>query len=103
MDDPFPHTSRAFGDSLFVRHRQVIAATNRPDVLDPALLRSGRLDRKIELPHPSEEARGRIIQIHSRKMNVDKSKWCAPFAVVCVPLPFSFQRIIPTFIEFFGA
>ncbi|CAN0052737.1 unnamed protein product, partial [Ectocarpus sp. 8 AP-2014] len=52
---------------------QVIAATNRPDVLDPALLRSGRLDRKIELPHPSEEARGRILQIHSRKMNVDKS------------------------------
>ena len=51
----------------------MIAATNRPDVLDPALLRSGRLDRKIELPHPSEEARGRILQIHSRKMNVDKS------------------------------
>nr|CCA14036.1 26S protease regulatory subunit 6AA putative [Albugo laibachii Nc14] len=50
---------------------KVIAATNRPDVLDPALLRSGRLDRKIELPHPTEEARGRILQIHSRKMNVD--------------------------------
>ncbi|CAM9717116.1 unnamed protein product [Phaeothamnion confervicola] len=52
---------------------KVIAATNRPDVLDPALLRSGRLDRKIELPHPSEEARARILQIHSRKMNVDKT------------------------------
>jgi 26S proteasome regulatory subunit T5 len=52
---------------------KVIAATNRPDVLDPALLRSGRLDRKIELPHPSEEARTRILQIHSRKMNVDKA------------------------------
>ena len=51
---------------------QVIAATNRPDVLDPALLRSGRLDRKIELPHPTEEARGRIMAIHSRKMNLDK-------------------------------
>mmetsp|Transcript_10265 Transcript_10265/g.19865 ORF Transcript_10265/g.19865 Transcript_10265/m.19865 type:complete len:438 (-) Transcript_10265:125-1438(-) len=51
---------------------KVIAATNRPDVLDPALLRSGRLDRKIELPHPTEEARARILQIHSRKMNVDK-------------------------------
>lgn len=50
---------------------QVIAATNRVDVLDPALLRSGRLDRKIELPLPNEEARVRILQIHSRKMNVE--------------------------------
>jgi len=49
---------------------KVIAATNRQDTLDPALLRSGRLDRKIEFPHPDESARARIIQIHSRKMNV---------------------------------
>jgi len=35
-------------------------------------LRSGRLDRKIELPLPNEESRARIIQIHSRKMNVNK-------------------------------
>lgn len=49
---------------------KVIAATNRPDVLDPALLRSGRLDRKIELPHPSEDARAFILKIHSRKMTV---------------------------------
>ncbi|XJO77537.1 hypothetical protein BDV3_002103 [Batrachochytrium dendrobatidis] len=48
----------------------VIAATNRIDILDPALLRSGRLDRKIEFPHPNEEARARIMQIHSRKMTV---------------------------------
>ena len=51
---------------------KVIAATNRVDILDPALLRSGRLDRKIEFPHPNEEARARIMQIHSRKMNVSK-------------------------------
>ena len=49
---------------------KVIAATNRIDILDPALLRSGRIDRKIEFPHPNEEARARIMQIHSRKMNV---------------------------------
>ena len=49
---------------------QVIAATNRVDILDPALLRSGRLDRKIEFPAPNEDARARIMQIHSRKMNV---------------------------------
>ena len=49
---------------------KVIAATNRIDNLDPALLRSGRIDRKVELPLPTEEARARIMQIHSRKMNV---------------------------------
>jgi len=49
---------------------KVIAATNRVDILDPALLRSGRLDRKIEFPMPNEDARARIMQIHSRKMNV---------------------------------
>ena len=54
------------------RATQVIAATNRPDVLDPALMRSGRLDRKIELPHPTEDARARILQIHSRKMNLTR-------------------------------
>jgi 26S proteasome regulatory subunit T5 len=49
---------------------KVIAATNRIDILDPALLRSGRLDRKVEFPMPDEEARARILRIHSRKMNV---------------------------------
>uniref|UniRef100_A0A914IBI3 AAA+ ATPase domain-containing protein n=1 Tax=Globodera rostochiensis TaxID=31243 RepID=A0A914IBI3_GLORO len=51
---------------------KVIAATNRVDVLDPALLRSGRLDRKIELPSPNEKARAHIMRIHSRNMNIDK-------------------------------
>lgn len=49
---------------------KIIAATNRVDILDPALLRSGRIDRKIEFPMPGEEARRRILQIHARKMNV---------------------------------
>ncbi len=40
---------------------KIIAATNRPDVLDPALLRSGRLDRKIEFPLPNEEGRVQIL------------------------------------------
>lgn len=50
---------------------KVIAATNRIDILDPALLRSGRLDRKIEFPLPNESARAQILEIHSRKMQVD--------------------------------
>ncbi|XP_003377261.1 26S protease regulatory subunit 6A [Trichinella spiralis] len=49
---------------------RVIAATNRPDVLDPALTRSGRFDRKVELPLPNEKARVQIMQIHAQKMNV---------------------------------
>ena len=52
--------------------KQIIAATNRPDVLDSALMRSGRLDRKIEFPLPNEDSRVQIMQIHSRKMNYDK-------------------------------
>jgi len=44
---------------------KMIMATNRPDVLDPALLRPGRLDRKIEIPLPNEAARMDIIKIHA--------------------------------------
>ncbi|KAF8429496.1 P-loop containing nucleoside triphosphate hydrolase protein [Tirmania nivea] len=51
---------------------KVLAATNRVDVLDPALLRSGRLDRKIEFPLPNEESRASILKIHSRKMTVEE-------------------------------
>ena len=47
---------------------KVIMATNRPDVLDPALLRPGRLDRKIEIPLPNESGRIDILKIHSKPM-----------------------------------
>ncbi len=46
----------------------VIGATNRPDILDPALLRPGRFDRIIYVPPPDEEARYEILRIHTRKM-----------------------------------
>ena len=45
-----------------------IMATNRPDILDPALLRPGRLDRKIEIPLPNESGRVDILKIHSKPM-----------------------------------
>ncbi|EDW53539.1 26S proteasome regulatory subunit 8 [Drosophila sechellia] len=51
---------------------KVIMATNRIDVLDQALLRPGRIDRKIEFPPPNEEARLDILKIHSRKMNLTR-------------------------------
>jgi len=47
---------------------RIIAATNRIDILDPALLRPGRFDRIIEIPMPNAEARHKILQIHARNM-----------------------------------
>ena len=47
---------------------KVIMATNRPDVLDAALLRPGRLDRKIEISLPNESGRADIMKIHSKPM-----------------------------------
>eukprot|EP00413_Alexandrium_margalefii_P044975 CAMPEP_0204601652 /NCGR_PEP_ID=MMETSP0661-20131031/56170_1 /ASSEMBLY_ACC=CAM_ASM_000606 /TAXON_ID=109239 /ORGANISM="Alexandrium margalefi, Strain AMGDE01CS-322" /LENGTH=411 /DNA_ID=CAMNT_0051612547 /DNA_START=68 /DNA_END=1303 /DNA_ORIENTATION=+ len=44
---------------------KIIMATNRPDVLDPALMRPGRLDRKIEIPLPNRQARGDVLRIHA--------------------------------------
>lgn len=49
---------------------KVIMATNRIDILDPALLRPGRIDRKVEFPIPGLDARLHILKIHSRKMNL---------------------------------
>lgn len=51
---------------------KVIMATNRIDILDNALLRPGRIDRKIEFPPPNEDARLDILKIHSRKMNLTR-------------------------------
>ncbi|KUH32242.1 MULTISPECIES: proteasome-activating nucleotidase [Thermococcus] len=49
---------------------KIIAATNRPDILDPALLRPGRFDRLIEVPLPDFRGRLEIIKVHTRKMNL---------------------------------
>lgn len=49
---------------------KIIMATNRIDILDPALLRPGRIDRKIEFPAPNTDARLEILRIHSKRMNL---------------------------------
>lgn len=51
---------------------KVIMATNRADTLDPALLRPGRLDRKIEFPHPDRRQKRLIFQVCTAKMNLSE-------------------------------
>ena len=51
---------------------KVLMATNRPDTLDPALLRPGRLDRKVEFGLPDLESRTQIFKIHTRTMNCER-------------------------------
>jgi 26S proteasome regulatory subunit T1 len=51
---------------------KVLMATNRPDTLDPALMRPGRLDRKVEFGLPDLEGRTKIFKIHARSMSVEK-------------------------------
>lgn len=52
---------------------KVLMATNRPDTLDPALLRPGRLDRKVEFGLPDMEGRTHIMRIHARSMNCERN------------------------------
>jgi 26S proteasome regulatory subunit T1 len=55
---------------------KVLMATNRPDTLDPALLRPGRLDRKVEFSLPELEGRMHIFKIHAKTMAVEKGiRW----------------------------
>uniref|UniRef100_A0A2K6DSM6 ATPase AAA-type core domain-containing protein n=1 Tax=Macaca nemestrina TaxID=9545 RepID=A0A2K6DSM6_MACNE len=51
---------------------KVLMATNRPDNLDPALMRSGRLDRKIEFNLPDLEGRTHIFKIHAHSMSIER-------------------------------
>ncbi|CEH17958.1 26s proteasome subunit p45 [Ceraceosorus bombacis] len=59
-------------DGFDTRHDvKVIMATNRIESLDPALIRPGRIDRKIEFPMPDQKTKMRIIQLHTSRMNLD--------------------------------
>jgi proteasome regulatory subunit len=52
---------------------KIIGATNRIDILDPALLRPGRFDRMIDIPLPDVEGRLAILKIHTKRMNLHKN------------------------------
>ncbi len=63
---------------------RLIAATNRPDILDPAILRPGRFDRLIEITMPDDAARSDIFKIHIRKMNLHADVNIDALAANCV-------------------
>jgi 26S proteasome regulatory subunit T1 len=52
---------------------KVLMATNRPDTLDPALMRPGRLDRKVEFGLPNLKGRTQIFKIHTKRMSCDRN------------------------------
>jgi proteasome regulatory subunit len=62
---------------------KIIGATNRPDIIDEALLRPGRFDRIIEIPVPVLEARAEIFRIHTKKMNITKDVDIEELAAKC--------------------
>jgi transitional endoplasmic reticulum ATPase len=61
----------------------VIAATNRPDILDPALLRPGRFDRLIYVPPPDKDARKEILMIHMRGVPIEGAPQCSSLTSEC--------------------
>ncbi|KAK1350357.1 regulatory subunit 7 of 26S proteasome [Hamiltosporidium tvaerminnensis] len=63
---------------------KVLMATNRPDTLDPALLRPGRLDRKVEFSLPDLNGRSKILMIHAKTMSVEKNIRYELIARLCV-------------------
>eukprot|EP01096_Ripella_sp_DP13-Kostka_P001130 TRINITY_DN11375_c0_g1_i1.p1 TRINITY_DN11375_c0_g1~~TRINITY_DN11375_c0_g1_i1.p1 ORF type:complete len:406 (+),score=165.34 TRINITY_DN11375_c0_g1_i1:37-1218(+) len=69
---------------------KVVMATNRPDVLDPALMRPGRIDRKIEIPLPNESARVDVLKIHASKLKTS-------------PEPIDYEAVIKLAESFNGA
>lgn len=82
---------------------KVLMATNRPDTLDPALLRPGRLDRKVEFSLPELDGRVHILKIHSKTMAVDKGVRWELLARLCPSTTGAELRSVCTEAGMFGA
>ena len=80
----------------FLSKVKVLMATNRIDTLDPALIRPGRIDRKIEVPMPDYKTKKKIFQIHTGKMSLADDVNLDEFTVTKVSelLPFFFSTLI---------
>ncbi|PKK86452.1 MAG: proteasome-activating nucleotidase [Thermoplasmata archaeon HGW-Thermoplasmata-1] len=66
-----------------VENVKLIAATNRPDILDPAIVRPGRFDRVIQVPSPTAEARAHIFSIHTKRMSLSGDVDISGLAMRC--------------------
>jgi len=64
----------------------IVAATNRPEILDPALLRAGRFDRRVVMDRPTLEDRLEILQVHAKKVVIDKNVHLEQIAAVTAGL-----------------
>ncbi|RHY11570.1 hypothetical protein DYB25_001955 [Aphanomyces astaci] len=73
---------------------KVLMATNRPDTLDPALMRPGRLDRKVEFTVPELEGRTQILQIHAKSMSCDRNIRFELIARLCPNTTGTTQRYV---------
>ena len=70
----------------------LLAATNRPQILDPALTRPGRIDRKVSVPLPDEAGRLAILRLHARRCEAA----AVSFALVFIVAVYSAHRVDPT-------
>jgi transitional endoplasmic reticulum ATPase len=81
-------------DGIEGREKVVIfGATNRPDILDKALIRPGRFDRLIYIPPPDEEARKEIFKINMSKMSISED--------IIIDILAEYTKVIFIYLEFF--
>ena len=92
----FPSFPLSLFPSFSIFISQIIMATNRADTLDPALLRPGRLDRKIEFPVPDRRQKRLVFQVITSRMNLSEEVDLEDCLPSLLSFPFSFCSLLPS-------